>query len=221
VNAETRELVKFLGFENTEHALISSLSYGGQRLVEIGMALAAKPRVLLLDEPLAGLAAAERERIGVLIRRLTGDMAVLLVEHDIDRVFGMADVVTVMNEGRVLVEGDAETVRAHPEVQRVYIGSGHAHLVARRTQRDPSSQEVLLQLDKINSFYGKSHILHDVSLTLRAREVVGLLGRNGAGKSSTFKSILGIVQPASGTVAFNGRDRASGWCHRGAGCSPA
>ncbi len=64
VNAETRELVKFLGLENTEHALISSLSYGGQRLVEIGMALAAKPRVLLLDEPLAGLAAAERERIG-------------------------------------------------------------------------------------------------------------------------------------------------------------
>jgi branched-chain amino acid transport system ATP-binding protein len=205
VNAETRELVKFLGFENTEHALISSLSYGGQRLVEIGMALAAKPRVLLLDEPLAGLAAAERERIGVLIRRLTGDMAVLLVEHDIDRVFGMADIVTVMNEGRVLVEGDAETVRAHPEVQRVYIGSGHAHLVAQRTQRDPSSQEVLLQLDKINSFYGNSHILHDVSLVVRAREVVGLLGRNGAGKSSTFKSILGIVQPASGTVTFNGR----------------
>jgi ABC-type branched-subunit amino acid transport system ATPase component len=130
-------------------------------------------------------------------------MAVLLVEHDIDRVFGMADVVTVMNEGRVLVEGDAETVRAHPEVQRVYIGSGHAHLVSQRTKRDPSSQDVLLQLEKINSFYGKSHILHDVSLIVRSREVVGLLGRNGAGKSSTFKSILGIVQPASGTVTFN------------------
>jgi ABC-type branched-subunit amino acid transport system ATPase component len=203
VNAETRELVKFLGLENTERALISSLSYGGQRLVEIGMALAAKPRVLLLDEPLAGLAAAERERIGVLIRRLTGDMAVLLVEHDIDRVFGMADIVTVMNEGRVLVEGDAETVRAHSEVQRVYIGSGHAHLVAQRAQRDPSTIKVLLQLDKINSFYGKSHILHDVSLMVRAHELVGLLGRNGAGKSSTFKSILGIVQPASGTVTFD------------------
>jgi len=115
----------------------------------------------------------------------------------------MADVVTVMNEGRVLVEGDAETVRAHPEVQRVYIGSGHAHLVSQRTRRDPSSQDVLLQLERINSFYGKSHILHDVSLMVRAREVVGLLGRNGAGKSSTFKSILGIVQPASGTVTFN------------------
>ena len=204
VNAQTHELVKFLGLENTEHALISSLSYGGQRLVEIGMALAAKPRVLLLDEPLAGLAAAERERISVLIRRLTGDMAVLLVEHDIDRVFGMADIVTVMNEGRVLVEGGAETVRAHPEVQRVYIGSGHAHLAAQRRQGDPA-QEVLLELEKINSFYGKSHILHDVSLMVRAREVVGLLGRNGAGKSSTFKSILGIVQPASGSVVFGGQ----------------
>ena len=205
VNAETGELVKFLGLESIEHAPISSLSYGGQRLVEVGMALAAKPRVLLLDEPLAGLAAAERERVSTLIRRLTEHMAVLLVEHDIDRVFGMADFVTVMNEGKVLVEGDAETVRAHPEVQRVYIGSGHGHLIAHRSVQEISSDRVLLQLEGINTFYGKSHILHDISLAVRANQVTALLGRNGAGKSSTFKSILGIVPPASGTVTFDGQ----------------
>ncbi len=100
------------------------LSYGGQRLLDMGVALATAPRVLLLDEPLAGLAAAERERIGAIIKRISSDLPVLLVEHDIDRVFQLADHVTVMNEGRVLLDGSVEDARASPKVQEVYIGSG-------------------------------------------------------------------------------------------------
>jgi ABC-type branched-subunit amino acid transport system ATPase component/ABC-type branched-subunit amino acid transport system permease subunit len=205
VNQETRELVRFLGLEGVEPVAVSDLSYGGQRLVEIGVALAAKPRALLLDEPLVGLAAAERERITTLIRDLAQHMAVLLVEHDIDRVFAIADRITVMNEGKVLVEGDAQTVRSHPEVQRVYIGTGQP-LVAAREAREAVASQVLLAVDGIDTFYGKSHILHDVSFQVRSGEVVALLGRNGAGKSSTFKSIMGIVHPASGTVKLMGRD---------------
>jgi ABC-type uncharacterized transport system ATPase subunit len=98
------------------------LSYGGQRLLDMGVALATAPRVLLLDEPLAGLAAAERERIGAIIKRISTDLPVLLVEHDIDRVFQLADHVTVMNEGRVLLDGTVEDARASPKVQEVYIG---------------------------------------------------------------------------------------------------
>jgi len=204
VNDETRELVRFLGLEGVEDVAVSSLSYGGQRLVEIGVALAARPRALLLDEPLVGLAAAERERITELIRGLTRHMAVLLVEHDIDRVFAIADKITVMNEGKVLVEGDADTVRTHPEVQRVYIGGGKPHAAAREPGREAAGAPIL-RVESINTFYGKSHILHDVSLEVRAKEVVALLGRNGAGKSSTFKSILGIVAPRSGSVELEGR----------------
>ncbi len=100
------------------------LSYGGQRLLDMGVALATAPRVLLLDEPLAGLAAAERERIGAIIKRISADLPVLLVEHDIDRVFQLADHVTVMNEGRVLLDGSVEDARASTKVQEVYIGSG-------------------------------------------------------------------------------------------------
>jgi ABC-type branched-subunit amino acid transport system ATPase component/ABC-type branched-subunit amino acid transport system permease subunit len=204
VNRETRELVKFLGLEGVEQVTVSSLSYGGQRLVEIGVALAAKPRCLLLDEPLVGLAAAERERITELIRGLARHMAVLLVEHDIDRVFAIADRITVMNEGKVLVEGDADTVRGHPEVQRVYIGSGKAHAQAREPAREAAGAPIL-RVEGINTLYGKSHILHDVSFDVRANEVVALLGRNGAGKSTTFKSILGIVAPVNGRVELEGR----------------
>jgi ABC-type branched-subunit amino acid transport system ATPase component/ABC-type branched-subunit amino acid transport system permease subunit len=204
VNAQTRELVKFLGLEGVESATVADLSYGGQRLVEIGVALAAKPRALLLDEPLAGLAAAERERITGLIRGLTQHMAVLLVEHDIDRVFVIADNITVMNEGRVLVEGDAQTVRGNAEVQRVYIG-GKEHAAPRDRRAAAATGRPLLGLSGVNTYYGKSHILHDVSFEVREGEVVALLGRNGAGKSSTFKTILGIAQARSGTVNFGGQ----------------
>jgi len=202
VNAQTRELVSFLGLQGMESAAVADLSYGGQRLVEIGVALAAKPRALLLDEPLAGLSAAERERITSLIRALTAHMAVLLVEHDIDRVFAIADRITVMNEGAVLVEGDAETVRTDAQVQRVYIG-GKEHAKPHEATVAGTGKP-LLRVSGINTFYGKSHILHDVSFEVGAGEVVALLGRNGAGKSSTFKSILGLVPPRAGTVSFDG-----------------
>jgi ABC-type branched-subunit amino acid transport system ATPase component/ABC-type branched-subunit amino acid transport system permease subunit len=201
VNAETQALVRFLGLEGLENVPVSNLSYGGQRLVEIGIPLAAQPRVLLLDEPLVGLAATERERITLLIRSLVPHMAVLLIEHDMDRVFTLADRITAMNEGRVIAEGTPQEVRNHAEVQRVYLGSGVARKASQRDDRVTAGAE-LLRVDAINAFYGKSHVLHDVSFAVREREVLALLGRNGAGKTSTFKSIMGIVHPASGTVSL-------------------
>jgi len=203
VNAETRALVRFLGLEGVESALVSSLSYGGQRLMEIGVALTARPKLLLLDEPLAGLAAAERERIVGMIRTLSQHMSVLLVEHDIDRVFEFADRITAMANGVVLIEGNADEVASDRQVQEVYLGSGRKVLM--HSRKTSTSGEILLQLDRLNTFYGKSHILHDVSFEVRAGEVTALLGRNGAGKSSAFKSIMGLVPVASGTVHFDGK----------------
>jgi ABC-type branched-subunit amino acid transport system ATPase component len=116
-------------------------------------------------------------------------------------VFAIADTITVMNEGRVLVEGDAETVRGNAEVQRVYIGGG-GHIAAAAQRAEHVASAVLLELSGVNTFYGKSHILHDVTFSVHEKEVVALLGRNGAGKSSTFKSIMGIAAPRSGSIAL-------------------
>jgi len=203
VNEETRALLRFLGLEGVESAQVSSLSYGGQRLMEIGVALSARPKLLLLDEPLAGLAAAERERIVGMIRTLSKHMSVLLVEHDIDRVFEFADRITAMANGVVLVEGNAEQVSGDRQVQEVYLGSGRKVLMHSRGVAQAGA--TLLQLEGVNTFYGKSHILHDISMEVRAGEVTALLGRNGAGKSSTFKSIMGLAATASGTVRFDGK----------------
>ena len=209
VASETAALIRFLGLEGLERVPVSSLSYGGQRLLEIGIPLAARPRVLLLDEPLVGLAAAERERIAALIRSLVPHMAILLVEHDMDRVFQLADRITAMNEGRVIAEGNPAGVRANADLQRVYLGDGAVRAAAARVERAGVTTAPIIEVDAINTFYDKSHVLHDVSFRVREHEVVALLGRNGAGKTSTFKSIMGLVRPASGRVLL-GAERIDG-----------
>ena len=206
VITRTAELIGFLGLTGIERAEAGALSYGGQRVLDMGLALACAPRVLLLDEPLAGLAAAERERVGNLIKRISREIPILLVEHDIDRVFALADRVTVMNEGRVLVDGTADDARNSRAVQEVYIGGGAA---ARNVApRDTSSalRAPLLTLERVDAFYGKSHIVQGASLILRECEFVALLGRNGAGKSTLLKTIIGIVRAGGGRIVLGDDD---------------
>lgn len=88
------------------------------------MCLATEPRVLMLDEPLAGMGAEESERMLNLLRSLRQDHAILLIEHDMDAVFALADEITVMVNGRVIASGDPESVRHDPQVQQAYLG-GH------------------------------------------------------------------------------------------------
>ena len=203
VNEQTEAVVRTMGLAGVEGAEASSLSYGGQRLLDMSLALATKPRILLLDEPLAGLAALERQRVGDLIKQISQDLPVLLVEHDIDRVFALADAVTVMNEGAVLVDGGVDDARDSKRVQEVYIGSGSGALAGKHRESAVVDRE-LLRLEQVNTYYGKSHILRDVSFHVAEHEIVALLGRNGAGKSTLLKTIVGIAPPASGDIRLGG-----------------
>jgi len=199
IHTDTVELIGYLGLAGIESAEASSLSYGGQRLLDMGLALATQPRILLLDEPLAGLAVAERERIAKLIKTISAEIPILLVEHDIDRVFRIADHVTVMNDGAVLVDGTVEDARNNDKVRAVYIGSGTAAIVAEQ-RKSVVEPDRLLTVDSVNTFYGKSHILNSVSFDVRKHEIVALLGRNGAGKSTLLKSLVGIARPEAGSI---------------------
>jgi len=207
VNKETEDLIAFLGLAGMERAEAASLSYGGQRLLDMGLAVATRPRILLLDEPLAGLAAAERTRIAALLTTIAAEIPVLLVEHDIDRIFQIADHVTVMNEGKVLVDGTVEDARNDAKVREVYIGSGAAALAA-KPRVSTAGTTPLLVVDKVDTFYGKSHILNAVSLDVREHEILALLGRNGAGKSTLLKTVIGIAPPAAGAIRLGGEDTA-------------
>ena len=206
-NVRTDEIMRYLGLAGIESAEAGSLSYGGQRLLDMGLALATAPRILLLDEPLAGLAAAERKRIGDIIKRISADVPVLLVEHDIDRVFELADRVTVMNEGRVLLDGTVDDARSSSKVQEVYIGSGAASIAAKHRETAATPQ-VLLEVLNIDTFYGKSHIIDRCSLVLHQHEIIALLGRNGAGKSTLLKTLTGIAPAARGSIRLDGKQLA-------------
>src|SRR5665647_1569189 len=109
------------------------------------------------------------------------------------------DQVTVMNEGRVLLDGSVEDVRASPKVQEVYIGSGVTE-VAARPRETAARVSALLTAANVNTFYGKSHILNDVNFTLHENEIIALLGRNGAGKSTLLKTLIGIAPASSGSI---------------------
>jgi branched-chain amino acid transport system ATP-binding protein len=213
IHAQTVELIRFLGLEGIERIEGGELSYGGQRLLDLGIALGSRPQVLLLDEPLAGLAAAERERVSGLIRSVAASIPVLIVEHDIDRVLGFSQRVTVMNQGEVLMAGTPEEVRADRRVQEIYTGTGTPPRTGRaangaggRDAREGRDGVQLLRFEKVNAFYGKSHILTDATLDVREGEIVALLGRNGAGKSTLLKTLAGLVPPASGAIEYAGRD---------------
>jgi branched-chain amino acid transport system ATP-binding protein len=206
VHAETAELIKFLGLEGIEEIEGGELSYGGQRLVDLGIALGSKPQVLLLDEPLAGLAATERERVSNLIKNVAANIPVLIVEHDIDRVLGFSQVVTVMNQGEVLMTGSPDAVRADRRVQEIYTGTGVPEVGHNRTDEAREGAAQILRFEGVNTFYGKSHILHDATLDVREGEIVALLGRNGAGKSTLLKTVAGLVPLASGAIEYEGRN---------------
>jgi branched-chain amino acid transport system ATP-binding protein len=205
IHADTAALMKFLGLEGIETIEAGALSYGGQRLVDLGIALGSKPQVLLMDEPLAGLSAAERERVSLLIKTVACNIPVLIVEHDIDRVLGFSQQVTVMNQGSVLMTGTPDQARADQRVQEIYTGTGTPPVTG-RVVGDARDRPQLLRFEAVNAFYGKSHILNDATLEVREGEIVALLGRNGAGKSTLLKVLTGLLKPASGQIEYAGRN---------------
>jgi branched-chain amino acid transport system ATP-binding protein len=110
------------GLAHKRHAPVRLLSHGEQRQLEVIVALAMDPKVLLLDEPTAGLSEAERQSMTAYLQRLRGAVTIVLVSHDVDVAFALADAVTVLHLGEVLLEGSVETVRRDPRIMDVYLG---------------------------------------------------------------------------------------------------
>ncbi len=108
-----------------ESVLVKDMSYGEQRQLEVAMALVADPRLLLLDEPAAGLSPAERTFLADIIRGLPRALSIVLIEHDMDLALGLVDYVTVMQNGRVIAEDKPEAIRTNALVQEVYLGKPH------------------------------------------------------------------------------------------------
>ncbi len=119
---EAAELVRRVGLGGREHAMAGNLAHGEQRQLEVGLALATQPKLILLDEPMAGMGPEESVRIIELIEKVREEVTVLLVEHDMDAVFRLADRISVLVNGRLIATGEPETIRNNPEVRKAYLG---------------------------------------------------------------------------------------------------
>jgi len=118
------ELLSAIGLWEMRDYHVSSLSYGDQRLLEVAFGLASEPKLLILDEPTAGLSTAEAANFENTIRKLLGDATLLFCAHDMDLVFNLADRILVLYYGKLIAEGRAEEIRAHPRVKEIYLGNG-------------------------------------------------------------------------------------------------
>jgi branched-chain amino acid transport system ATP-binding protein len=119
-----RELARLVGLEGRERTLVGSLGHGEQRQLEIGMARASDPALMMLDEPASGLSRGERVALTDLLLKLDPSITLILIEHDMDVALRVADRVTMMHDGRVIVEGTPDEIRANQTVHDLYLGKG-------------------------------------------------------------------------------------------------
>ena len=126
VDSEAEDILEFVGLKGQSYKRARDLSHGGRKLLDIALSLSLHPRILMLDEPTAGLSFSEKEAISRLIARLRSErrISIIIVEHDLDVIFRVSDRVIVMHEGRILAEGPPDSIREDERVRKVYLGGG-------------------------------------------------------------------------------------------------
>jgi branched-chain amino acid transport system ATP-binding protein len=207
VNDRTWSLLADVGLDDRAAEPCANLAHGEKRLLEIAISLATDAKLLLLDEPLAGLAEADRVVVSALIQRLAKTHAVLLIEHDIDRVLALSDRITVLHQGRIIADGKPTEVAHDPEVITAYLGASR-ETVAPMVDRSAARMEpkALLRLEGVCGGYAGSTVLDGLDLVVHEGEAVALLGRNGVGKTTTLRAITGTVGKSAGRITIDGTD---------------
>ncbi len=203
------ELLEFVGIRRYAGELSKNLAYGDQRRVEIARALGTRPRLLLLDEPAAGMNPSEERVLMQLIQKVRDSgVTVLLIEHDMKVVMAISDRIAVLDFGVKIAEGSAREVQTNPDVIKAYLGAGGTELQSKPAAKVSSAESAakpLLEVTDLRVNYGVIEAVKGVSLRVQDGEIVALIGSNGAGKSTILKTISGLQSPRRGSISFEGR----------------
>ncbi len=202
-----------------------TLPYGDQRRLEIARALALKPRLLILDEPAAGMNPSEKQGMRELIENLNKDgLTILLIDHDMRLVMGVCTRVAVLNFGRKIADSTPKDVSTNAGVIKAYLGTGGEREVssapgasgvdeavevveaAATTKVAAEPENAILEVRNLSVSYGAVSAVRGASLSVARGEVVALIGANGAGKSTILNTLSALIRPDSGTATFDGLD---------------
>ena len=181
-SAYAEELLGLVGLAAARDVPAELLAHGQQRQLEVAMALGARPQVLLLDEPSSGMSAHERQGLGELLKVVAQKATVVMAEHDVPLVRNGGDPSDGIQRGKE--EWSREPPRSFFRRRRF---SGSSCVVC-----------AMFELEDLHSYYGKSHVVQGIGLTVDTGEAVGLVGRNGVGKTTTLKSIMGMLSQGPG-----------------------
>ena len=164
---------------------------------------------MLLDEPTQGMGLEDVDRIRALIKKVAASRTVLMVEHNMSVVASIADTITVLARGATLAEGPYAEVSKNPAVIEAYMGTG-----AGRAGGGALMAARFLEVSGLHGWYGESHVLHGVDFHVDEGEVVTLLGRNGAGRTSTLRAIMGLIGSRKGSIKVRGTETTAMATHR-------
>ncbi|NPT44660.1 ATP-binding cassette domain-containing protein [Paraburkholderia sp. 1N] len=204
VNRRAREIAERVELGAVMHRHPATLPFADLRRMEMAKAIARDPKVVLVDEPFAGLTLAESESFAALIRSFRAEgRAVLLVDHNVKSVAALVDRALAMYLGEQIAEGTAEQVMQNETVRRVYLGGKIE--TRERARSEVVSKPAILEVEDLGVLYGKARALDGVSLHVREGEFVSVVGLNGAGKTTLFNAISGFV-PYQGAIRFGGQN---------------
>ncbi|MEA2644564.1 MAG: branched-chain amino acid transport system ATP-binding protein [Chloroflexota bacterium] len=224
---EAHRLMETVGLnaKNIGKRSAGTLPYGDQRRLEIARALALKPRLLILDEPAAGMNPSEKQGMRELIENLNKDgLTVLLIDHDMRLVMGVCTRVAVLNFGKKIADSTPKEVSTDAGVIKAYLGTGGEREVSTAPGASgvdeamevveavatatvaAEPEHAMLDVRDLSVSYGAVNAVRGASLRVARGEVVALIGANGAGKSTILNTLSGLLRPSSGTATFDGLD---------------
>lgn len=196
-------LLTYVGYKGSFAQRAGDLPHVDKRLVEIARALATDPKVLLLDEPAAGLMRDDKLALASLLKKIAeSGLTVIVVEHDMSLVMGISDHILVLDAGEPLCEGKPSLVREDPRVLAAYLGESDFEGRPRAAPWD-GEQVAILTTRKLETGYGAAPVLEDISVVVNPGEMVTVLGSNGAGKSTMMRAISGLHRPLSGSILLD------------------